>query len=308
MSFSVKKMVRVRFKNWFLQIADRQKWDVQTAADEFNDQVGFYIPDHTVDLIKQLHPKGITKDELCDRYKASFHTENSQNQKRSVMKMLARLSDRKNPCYIGDQPVFLEIRHHDDRCEEPDEKSGEMKPVGQAVRRYYTENTLNPIILQANVMQTGTLLEALGYLYYQAPLEASIALGLGVDIWNQLSEYCQDRLRTHYKPRIPETDWEGFIGECADSDLAERIFPFQTEETMMEKDEVSCQERLLFLYKSGRLCRSIQYRDSDRKPRILQDQYIISKDAGDGFRFYAVDKTTKRETLLVPSSITQIVL
>lgn len=141
----------------------------------------YYVPDMAVEIIKSLHfnpedpNKGITKRELCEKYKLKS--------KRTIETFFARLSgnDKQNPLRIAGQTV---VTHVDSSGEEGKQ------------RKYYTHDTISPIFLPANISQTRALLKGLYYSSRQN--KDPFAMTLAVDIWSQLSDYAKDRIRRYY--------------------------------------------------------------------------------------------------------------
>lgn len=62
--------------------------------------------------------------------------------------------------------------------------------------KYYTQDTISPIFLPANISQLKTLLKGL---YYESRMNRDpFAMTLAIDIWSQLSEYAKERIKKYY--------------------------------------------------------------------------------------------------------------
>lgn len=185
--------------------------------------------DISVDIIKELHSRdGITKEELASKYNVSTKT---------VQKYLHRLSDKKTPLRIGGQAVNLRLAHHKEtsRTEE---------------RRFYTPDTLSPIILQLNVMQVGSLLQSLCRNYY-SDNGGVIPSELALNVWCQLTEYVKERIRSVFAER--DFEFAGFLDILDDeSKLSTPQFISETEMIYSdEPNDYTNEEQLLFAYKNA---------------------------------------------------------
>ena len=305
---SVKKMLCARLHQWFLQIGRKQNIDNQELEDIFKQEADFYESNKLIDLIKHLTPDGVTKEFLCELYRTNFRTENNENQKRSIMKMLQRLSSKDNPYYIGDQPVYLEIDYKKEKLanDEYIQDSTPTSGTSRYVHRYYTKDTVHPIILQANIMQVVILLSSLCCLYNSIK-GAPLALDLATDIWWQLSEYGRNRLQSiACPPQLLPTNWSDFINACNDPTITKRIFPFQREKDLINQSDASLEDHMFYLLKNGQPCHAVQYKDENGKNHILTDQYIERGTTYDNY--YAVDARTHQKTLLEISQILRVVI
>lgn len=162
---------------WAKQISDKLHVSDYDVAGQMMEQ---YVPDLTVELIKSMHfnpedsNKGVTKQEIRDKYRIS---------KRSIESYFSRLTgkDKKNPLRIAGQTVTTHV--------------DAIEVTGMA-SKYYTQDTISPIFLPANISQLKTLLKGL---YYESRMNRDpFAMTLAIDIWSQLSEYAKERIKKYY--------------------------------------------------------------------------------------------------------------
>ena len=191
--------------DWAKKIADRLGVSDYNVAGQMMEQ---YVPDLTVELIKSLHfnpedsDKGVTKQEIRDKYGIS---------KRSIESYFSRLSgkDKKNPLRIAGQTVTTHV--------------DAIEATGMA-SKYYTQDTISPIFLPANISQLKTLLKGL---YYESRMNRDpFAMTLAIDIWSQLSEYAKERIKKYYGR--PDKNFNEFL--CLVDSKSEDIFISYREE------------------------------------------------------------------------------
>lgn len=183
--------------------------------------------DLTIALVKELHSKaGISKLDLKDKYGVSEKT---------AQVYLSRLSTKScpNPLRIGGQAVYVPISH-------TEEKFRTDK------RRYFTPNTMSPLIYQLNIMQVASLLQSLQLSY---DIGNNIPLDLAVDTWSQLSDYAKERIREIFCSRDP--DFSVFIDMVEEAERSD-TYRFMTESELMKRGEASWREQLDMAFKGGR--------------------------------------------------------
>lgn len=206
--FSYKKRMRLRFYQWMMEI--RERYGLTGAEIDPELEKGTKEDDKVIGLVKALHDReGITRAELADKLGVSG---------REISKDLKRLNDgRPEPFRIGGQPVLV--------------KTTAERKVDKKEAYWSTRNTMHPIILQENVIQTGVLIQSLARNFFE--YEAEVSLTIALDIWNQLTEYAQGRVREVFAKDDP--DMRTFIELLEDDLPGERIAGFMTEREMMRK-------------------------------------------------------------------------
>jgi len=271
---SYKEKIYLDFCEWFVQIGYNINYidfDDKYMQTIFESNVERPIKLDVVDLIKQLHPReGVTKCYLRERYADSFRgsklgNKAYRNQNKTIINMINRLSGKtENPYHIGGQKVCVDISY----CDMKDKES-DYDINNQALRHYYTPNTLNPLILQENVTQVGTILEGLSLEYYLK--ESDIALEIAVDIWCQLSDYCQKRLYDSFGKR--SSDLSEFFDTINDSVKGDHVLSFMTEDQM--KLTASKRDLLMILYKGIGSISSITYYNKDRQKVTAYNKRVL---------------------------------
>lgn len=185
--------------------------------------------DLAITLVKELHTQdGVSKADLAEKYEVSEKT---------IQVSLHQLSGESHyqPLRIGGQAVIVPINH------KKEERRGDK-------RRFYTPNTLSPVVLQLNLMQVETLLKSFQLNYDSGN---NIPLDLAVDTWGQLSDYAKDRIREIFCCRDPEL--AEFL-DLVDSESKSDDYRFMTEAEMMAQKDVSVSEQLDLAYKGGMIC------------------------------------------------------
>lgn len=185
--------------------------------------------DLAITLVKELHSRdGISKADLSEKYDLSEKT---------IQVGLHRLSGEGHyqPLRIGGQAVIVPVVHK--KAEHRDEK-----------HRYYTPNTLSPVVLQLNLMQVETLLKSFQLNYDSGN---NIPLDLAVDVWGQLSDYAKDRIRKVFSQKDPDLD--EFL-KLVDAESQSDEYRFMTESEMMEHRDMTVDEQLLTACKGGLIC------------------------------------------------------
>lgn len=233
-----KQRVSDMLRDWAKKIADKLGVSDYDVAGEMMEQ---YVPDLTVELIKSLHfnpedsNKGVTKQELRNKYGVSIRT---------IESYFSRLSgkDRKKPLAIAGQTVTTQVNA--------------IESAGMA-SKFYTEDTISPIFLPANITQLKTLLKGL---YHESRVnEDPFAKPLAIDIWSQLSEYAKERIKKYYGR--PDEKFNEFL-TLVDSNCHD-IFVFYRKESDYADDMKESKNRtdqLGYIEKAGYSC-SIYFHD-----------------------------------------------
>ena len=106
--------------------------------------------------------------------------------------------------------------------------------------KYYTQDTISPIFLPANISQLKTLLKGL---YYESRMNRDpFAMTLAIDIWSQLSEYAKERIKKYYGR--PDKNFNEFLS-LVDS-KSEDIFISYREEADYA-DDMAESENFMYL-------------------------------------------------------------
>lgn len=225
-------------------------------------------------LLKELqNRRGVTKEELRERLRLKPRqiAKDLRKLDHSLIKSpeTADMSDYV-PFRIGGQPVRVKI-------------SASRNPENPADKSLYfkTVNSLHPIVLQENMMQAGTLIQALCRNYYE--YESSVSLYIATDIWYQLSDYAKSRIRLMYRF---DQDMQSFL------EIMEGDFPagnrarYVTERKLYQEGDFSDEEMLMYFVKvSDRRC-NITLRDASGADHILYDQSLSISQDGDGRLIY----------------------
>lgn len=231
---SYRQKVYQKFFQWASDVGEKKK------IPNYEDMLGnLYAPinkDPVIGLIQELHPReGITKDELSVKYGVS---------QRVIQANLHRLDSESDaePFRIAGQSVKVPVKRvsrEDVKVEDKDRRW-----------RFYTPDTLNPVIFQCNIMQTATLLKSFFYNYRD--YGNLIPFDMAVDVWIQLSDYAKDRIQEIFGKQ--DNDFLEFLTEIEDSSM-EELHYFHTEDDMNSDMQVSESERLNMAYKGGKRCK-----------------------------------------------------
>ena len=226
-SYLAKRKLYRQMLDLCIYIGDKYHVDnYETYLEELPEQVA---TDLAVELVKDLHDQnGISKEELSDRYGVSQKT---------IQVLLHRISNKRcsDPIRIGGQAVFVPISHIEGN-----------RRVGK--RKYYTNNTMSPLVYQLNVMQVETLMKSFQLNYDSGN---NIPLDLAVDTWGQLSEYARQRIRTVFAKR--DSDLAVFL-DLVEAEMNSDEYRFMTESEMMERSDISITEQLNIAYKGDMIC------------------------------------------------------
>lgn len=241
--FSYKQCMRGKFLSWIAVI--QKRYHVEPIESSYKDLLKTSGErDTAIALLKELHSRdGVTREDLAARLGIN---------PRAVQKDLRKLDrnlyeGRKRPgegeyvpFYIGGQEVSVEI------------KEAGTGHTNDRKKRFYTPNTLHPIILQENLMEVGTLLQALSRNFYER--ESEISRRIAMNIWYQLSDYARERITRFVAKGDPDlTDMiRDLEDDTPDQHLAAN---YSTEREMLDEMELegalSSEERELFMIKRG---------------------------------------------------------
>ena len=170
------------------------------------------------------------------------------------------------PFRIGGQPVKARIK----AFRNPD-------ITDDRGMRYKTVNSVHPVILQENLLQAGTLIQALCRNYYEH--ESNTSLSIATDVWYQLSDYARSRIRMVF---AHDNDMMEFIETMEDSIPAGNGDMFMTERSMLREWDLSGEEVLTYFVKvPDRRC-NITVRDASGTKRRLYDQSISLQQDNEG--------------------------
>lgn len=231
---SYRQKVYQKFFQWASDVGEKRK--IPNYKDLLENLYAPINKDPVIGLIQDLHPReGITKDELSVKYGVS---------QRVIQTNLHRLdleSDAE-PFRIAGQSVKVPVKRvsREDGNEEDNDRRW----------RYYTPDTLNPVIFQCNIMQTATLLKSFFYNYRD--YGNLIPFDMAVDVWIQLSDYAKFRIQEIFGKQ--DEEFLVFLTEIDDSST-EELHHFHTENNMNSDMQVSEIERLNMAYKGGKRCK-----------------------------------------------------
>ncbi len=153
--------------------------------------------------------------------------------------------NKRNTPRFGGQLMQVKIKRNDVR----EYKIDSPKKVEKIVSKFVTENSLNPVALQLNVSQVGSLLKGMQLLYYD---EVSFnSRDIAINIWSQLTCHCKERLKTHYHP--DDRDFHDFIKDIEEEESG---LPFMTEDEILEEESIRSKINLAF--KGSGIC-NIKY-------------------------------------------------
>ena len=255
---SFKKRTRERFVKWLEVI--RLKYGIsceKLIPEQLNTEEG--ENDTVVGLLLSLQSRrGVTKKELKDRLGIG---------PRAILKDLCKLDpalrkggaeipDKVAPFYLGGQPVRAKIQGR--------------KYKGEREKRYRTENSIHPLILQENLFQAATLLQALQRNYDEH--ESTVSSYLAVDIWSQLSDYARERIEYVFAAGDP--DFACFLEMLKDETPDERIPASFRMEREIITGEWSARETLMYCSKAYRICDQLLLKLPDERVELFTNVHI----------------------------------
>ena len=186
--------------------------------------------DVVISIIKELHDrKGVSKSELCAKYGVEPKT---------IQNYIYTLSGERPGAAlrIGGFAVKVPVKYHKET------------PKDREPRKYYTPNSLNPIVLQMNTIQTATLLQSF---YYNNREGNFIPLDMAIDVWSQLSDYTKAKIRDIFCTR--DEGFSEFIKQV-DAESQSLSYHFMSEPDMVFSRDVSIKEQLLIAEKNSLIC------------------------------------------------------
>ena len=255
------------FLQWNKRIAD--KLDVKYTTEDWDNYIDKNI---IIEIVKLLQTrKGIRVSELADKLGVSEKTIRSYL--RLIDSQGTKSKYSKQHVSVGGYPLTVNLKSQFKK------KKSELSNDIRASEKYYnTPNTVHPLVLFPNVVQTGTLIESLANQYCETNSE--IALSMGIDIWFQLTDYCKQRIRLYYySDNVKE-----FIRVIESDVTDDYILTYLTEQEQFEK-YMNDSERLVSVAKRNRYCNITLTRDGEQtitlynqKIRILKNYYEAFSD------------------------------
>lgn len=230
--FSFKQQTKEYFRSWLEAISLTYSVTDRTIPDALS--ISTKERDSGVTMLKLLHDrKGITYSELQKGL--------GEISDRAVQKDLVKLSPSLYtgkgapgvPFRLGGQPLLADIKLVD-----PDEKRAEYK-------RFYTLNSVHPLVLQENIVQLGTLLKALAWQYYKR--EDDVSRIIAVDVWSQMSEYARNKIIDYFA--FDDEDLYDLVKELQNCCPDDHACIFQTERSMLQEIEMPIDQALPWLMK-----------------------------------------------------------
>ena len=245
-SYIAKQRLYSRLYAWCKYLGEQHKIDGYN--DLLDDIVSPLKSDIAVETVKRLHDRqGVSKTDLANDFDLS---------PKSIQVCLSKIDNPKHhdPLRIGGQAIHVPITRKKSNV-----KDGEWK--------YYTENTLSPLVFQMNIMQVATLMKSLQLNYANGN---DIPLDLAVDTWSQLSVYAKERIREVFGKR--DAEFDRFLNEV-ERNLNDDEYRFMSEPEMMKGDNVNISEQLLIADKGGMVCDILLYEPlpSRKNQRIIFD-------------------------------------
>lgn len=220
-----KQKIAKKLCDWAYIIAE--KLDIDDPEIDGAITKSYYVPDMTVEIIKSLHfdqdapDRGITKKKLCEDY--------NLKSTRSIEEFFARLSGKENkePLRIAGQAVKTKVDF--------DGKEGTQ-------RKYYTNDTISPVFIPANITQVKTLLKGL---YHESRQKKDpFAMTLAIDIWSQLSPYARARVRKIYG--TPDKNFNDFLNSVEKK--SKDIFIYYRDEADYSEDILDADNEYILGY------------------------------------------------------------
>ena len=225
---------------WIRRIADKRGVE---AGITFEDEMPRPVArDLGVDLIKALHDEaGKTKEKLAEELNVGSKT--IQTELRALDPSLREGGADIRPLRIAGQEMHPKIEFR--------LQAREDNP--RAVERvYYMKNRLHPIALQLNTQEAATLLLALFRM--NEDTGSLLSREMALDIWCQLSNYGQCRIREKYGSN--DREFNAFLDEIEEELGANRLVTFHTEEQQRD-DNMSLDELVMSSFKNGDDCRIV---------------------------------------------------
>lgn len=223
--------------------------------------------DKDVELVKLLHGKGMTREQLAEHLHLTL---------RAVQNKLTALSP-------ASSSMALRIAGQVMRVPVSSERIQTERGAKKNTKQFYTPNTLHPIALQLNMALLLTLLHTL----YQnrENNDSNMSDILALDIWAQLSDYAKQRLRDlsgnsdmmQFLLRSPHSscgDFANYLNNLEAELQEECRSVFHTERDLLREGILTRDEEIILLYKAHRTC-NIRWTQGG-KPQELCNQIIRS--------------------------------
>ena len=223
--------------------------------------------DKDVELVKLLHGKGMTREQLAEQLHLT---------PRAVQNKLAALSP-------ASSSIALRIAGQVMRVPVSSERIQTEYGAKKNTKQFYTPNTLHPIALQLNMALLLTLLYAL----YQnrENNDSNMSDILALDIWAQLSNYAKQRLQDLsansdmmqfllHRPHSSCGDFTNYLNNLEEELQEECRSAFRTERDLLREGILTRDEEIVLLYKAHRTC-NIRW-TQDGNPQELCNQIIRS--------------------------------
>lgn len=277
--FAVRQQIKDTLLSWVMSILAIYKIEETPSLDALRpdkrDQ------DTAIAMLKELQSvKGVSVVDLNE--KLGFKQASYRGIKNDLRKLDPSLCENEetakraaeSPFRIGGQPVRVKIK--------------EISKEHDKRKYFRTVNTLHPLVLQENLMQVGTMLQALSRNHYEH--EDGISFSIAANIWYQLSDYAKRRIRLIFT--IEDPDLKAFL-----MDLDE-IFPdnrlateYQTERELQNaEDNMSIENILVFTLKArGRRC-DLWLRIDDEIQEMPDCEIVLGKACGLRDTYAAIDK------------------
>jgi len=226
-SFSFRQRTRKNFGTWLEKI--RKEYSIQRDTAE---ELKVKESDIGVAMLKILHDrKGVTYEDI--------HTELEIGE-RAIQKDLVKLCPS---LYTGDKQPYAPLRlggqplHADISLVTETESARE--------KRFYTPNTVHPLVLQENILQLSSLLKALCHQYYD--YEDDISVWIATDIWSQMSEYARQKMFDYFA--FTDPDLKEFLEILKDEYPDGHTCGYHTERYMLSQIEMNNVQKLERLMK-----------------------------------------------------------
>ena len=266
-TFSFKQQTKELFYNWVERI--QKKYSIKCSDVSKELKLSNSEKDTGIAMLKILHSrKGVTYKDIEDELDIGI---------RSIQKSLVKISpslyegpkEAYSPFRLGGQPLCAKVTlvNETDSAKE---------------KRFYTLNSVHPLVLQENIPQLATLLKALAHQYWDG--EDDKTRIIGIDIWCQMSEYARNKIKDFYAFNDPDLDFfiKIICNPCPDSHAC----MFYSEKEMMKnlEMELSTKDALAHLMKAeGR--KGIIILNSEKTIEVHQIEPIFSND---GKKYYRI--------------------
>ena len=261
--FSFKQRTKENFVMWLKRICEKYDALELFIPEELDNSVA--EKDIGIAMLKLLHNReGISYEGLREKLGITD---------RAIQKNLVKISpstytgpkEPYGPMYLGGQPLFAEISlvSQTERAE---------------AKRFYTPNSVHPLVLQENIMQLATLLKSLCHQYYD--YEDVIGLLIAVDIWSQLSEYARKKIVDHFA--FDDQDFQMFIDLLMDECPDDHACVYHTENELLREIEMTVEQAIPYLTKAAGRRGIIRFKTGVR----IEIDKLLPVAMSDGYRGY----------------------